>query len=91
MNLEVTRGKDAMQLLENPIYKEAVEGVEQGLIRAMKVAAMGDESTHHRLVLALQLLNQITKHIETVAQTGVMAEMQTKDTMGRRIRAVAGI
>lgn len=89
---EANRGAEALQLLANPLYKEAIAEVENGLIRSIKNSAIGDESTHHRLAIAMQLLGQITKHIEQVAQTGKMAEFQLKkDTMGQRLRKVAGL
>ena len=88
---EAKRGEEARQLLEHPIYKEAVEEVEAGLVRALKNSAIGDESTHHRIAIALQLLGQITKHVETVMQTGKMAEFQLKkESMGQRFKRAAG-
>ena len=87
---EMTRGGEAEQLLENPIYKEAVEKVREGIISAMQGSALGDESTHHRLVIALQLLTQIEKHIKDVATTGKMAKIQAANGTFGAIRAAAG-
>jgi hypothetical protein len=42
----------------------------------MEQSALGDESTHNRLVIALQLLNKIEKNIKEVAETGKMIKMQ---------------
>lgn len=88
---EVSRGEEARQLLENPIYRESIEMVQDGLIRAIKNSALGDESTHHRLAISMQLLFQITKYIETVMQTGKMAEFQLKkESSVSRLKRAAG-
>lgn len=87
---EIKRGEQAEQLLDNPMYQEAIQKVHDGLISAMTSSALGDESTHHRLVIALQLLSQIERHIETVAQTGKMAKIQANDGIFGNIRAAAG-
>ena len=74
---EVKRGEQASQILDNPIYKEALEKVREGLISSMANSPLGDEKTHNRLVIALQLLNQINKQLTDVMQTGKLAAIQT--------------
>jgi hypothetical protein len=37
---------------------------------------LGDEQTHNRLVIAMQILNQIEKQLKDVVQTGKMAKLQ---------------
>ena len=73
---EMIRGEDAERVLSNPIFIEAIEKVRQGIISSMEQSALGDESTHNRLVIALQLLNKIEKNIKEVAETGKMIKMQ---------------
>lgn len=88
---EAILGEEAQQLLDNKVYKQAIAAVEDGLIRAIKQSALGDESTHHRLAISLQLLGQITKHIETAVQTGKMAEFQLKkESVGSRLKRASG-
>lgn len=87
---EISRGHEAEKLLENPIYIEAVGAVREGILSGMVASALGDESTHHRFVIALQLLSQIEKQIEQVAITGKMAKLQTKDGVQSRLRAAVG-
>ena len=55
----------------------------------MKVSAYGDEKTHNRLVIALQLLGQIEKHIKTVAETGKMAEIQSQGGVLQKLQGIA--
>lgn len=88
--LEQTRGGEAERLLENPLFIESISTVRQGIIDSMNASAFGDESTHHNLVIALQLLNQIEKHIKDVATTGKMARIQADNGMVGRLRAAAG-
>lgn len=73
---EMIRGEDAERILSNPIFIEAIDKVRQGIISSMEQSALGDESTHNRLVIALQLLNKIEKNIKEVAETGKMIKMQ---------------
>ena len=73
---EMIRGEDAERILSNPIFIESIYKVRQGIISSMEQSALGDESTHNRLVIALQLLNKIEKNIKEVAETGKMIKMQ---------------
>ena len=73
---EMIRGEDAERILSNPIFIESIDKVRQGIISSMGQSALGDESTHNRLVIALQLLNKIEKNIKEVAETGKMIKMQ---------------
>jgi hypothetical protein len=79
---EMIRANDAKRILNEPLYQEAFSLVEEGILRAMKGSAMGDESTHNRLVIALQVLEKVRKHLEDVMLTGKMAELQLEDKKG---------
>lgn len=85
---EIRRGDDARLILESPIYKEATKKVRDGLINAMQQSPLGDEKTHNRLVIGLQLLNQIEKQINDVMLTGKMAQIQAKDGVVSKIKQV---
>jgi len=74
---EVKRGEQAAQILDNPIYKEAIDKVRESLISSMANSPLGDEKTHNKLVIALQLLNQINKQLTDVMTTGKLAAIQT--------------
>ena len=73
---EMIRGEEAERVLSNPIFIESIDKVRSGIISSMEQSALGDESTHNRLVIALQLLNKIEKNIKEVAETGKMIKMQ---------------
>lgn len=76
---EIKDGEDAKKVLDNPVYKNAIQGVREGIISSMAGSSLGDEKTHNRLVIALQILSQIEKQLHDVMQTGKMASMQTSD------------
>jgi predicted nucleotide-binding protein (sugar kinase/HSP70/actin superfamily) len=66
---EVQRAEEAARLLENPLFKSAMQDVEDRLIHTMKAVNLNDKETHSRLVTALwvadQVRNAIRRHIET--------------------------
>lgn len=72
------RGDEADRLLANPIYKEAIGRVKDGIINSMQQSPLGDEKTHNRLVIALQLLGQIEKSIKEIAETGKLTRIQVE-------------
>ena len=74
---EIKRGEQAAVVLENKEYIAAKEAVKNNIITAMATSGLGDEKTHNRLVIALQLLNQIDKQLTDVMNTGKMAKLQT--------------
>lgn len=86
---QVIDADEARRLLENPILKEAFAGVKSGIITAMQNAPMGDEKTHNRLVISLQVLNQIEKNITEKILTGKLAEIQINETLGEKVRKFA--
>jgi hypothetical protein len=74
---EIKLGEQAAQILDNPVYQEAITKVRENIVSSMTNSPLGDEKTHNRLVIALQLLNQINKQLTDVMQTGKLAAIQT--------------
>ena len=74
---EVKRGEQAAVVLENPLFKEAILKVKENIVSTMTTSPLGDEKTHNKLVIALQLLNQIEKQLTDVMHTGKLAAIQT--------------
>ena len=77
---EILQANYAKEVLENPAYKAAWTNIKEGIISAMNQSPMGDEHTHSRLVLALQIANKLQKQIEVMLQTGKMAEIQLEES-----------
>jgi hypothetical protein len=84
---EVKRGERAEEVLNNPLFIEAVAKVRDGIIVSMASSPLGDEQTHNRLVIAMQLLNQIEKQLTGVMQTGKMAKLQVTNPIEKIKRA----
>jgi hypothetical protein len=76
---EIKRGERAAEVLNNELYIEAFTKVREGIIQSMSQSPLGDAETHNRLVIAMQLLNQIEKSLKDVVTTGKMSAMQTTD------------
>ena len=74
---EIKRGEQAAVILDNPVYQEAIAKVRENIVASMTTSPLGDEKIHNRLVIALQLLNQINKQLTDVMQTGKLASIQT--------------
>ena len=87
---DVKRGEEAERLLSHPLLSDAFAKTEEGIIKAMSDAPMGDEKTHNRLVIALQLLTQIKRSIEVHVQTGKIASINIENTAYSRLKKVAG-
>jgi hypothetical protein len=85
---EIQRGDDARIILESPLYREAIQKVKDGLISAMQQSPLGDEKTHNRLVIGLQLLGQIEKQLYDVMMTGKMARIQAQETPFQKVKRV---
>lgn len=76
MNEQIRRAEEAKRLMNEPMLKQAFDGVEAGLVSAMKVSAFGDEKTHHELVLCMQLLGRVKHYFQEVIDTGRMEQMR---------------
>lgn len=87
---QIIRGHAAEDLLANPLYKEAIASVREGIIHGIESSAMGDEQSHNRFAIALQLLNSIEKQLRDHVETGKMASIQVRDGAVHRFRAAAG-
>lgn len=88
---EIKRGEDAKYILEHPLFSEAINSIRTGLINGLENSAMGDDQTHNRLAIALQLLKQIESNLKTHIESGKMAVIQTDEKMVSKIRRVVGI
>ena len=83
---EITRGERAEKILNDELYKEAYTKVKEHIIEAMQTSPLSDETTHNRLVIALQVLSQIEKSMTSIMQTGKMAKMQVNDGHLRAVK-----
>jgi hypothetical protein len=76
---EIKKGEQAEKILDSEVFKDAYNAVEQEIIEAISASALGDERTHNRLAIALQIHRQLKKKLTDVMQTGKMAKLQVND------------
>lgn len=76
---EIRQAHEARALLDNPMLKAAFENVESQLITQMRASGFKDTDTHHRLVLALQMLAAIKRNIEQTIENGQLAQLEIEN------------
>lgn len=83
---EINRGEEASRLLNHPLVKEFFEKSREDIVNTMGTSPMGDEKTHNRLVIALQVLNRLEGSFKSVINTGKMAKMQVNESMTDKVK-----
>lgn len=85
---EAERGIKARVVLENAIYQEAFQMVEQGIINAWKNAPVRDAEGQMHLKLMQKLLTELRAYIEEAAETGKMAAitLEQERSLAQRAR-----
>jgi len=78
---EIIKGSEAEKILGSKVYQEAFTKVKNHIIDAMQTSPLSDDTTHNRLVIALQTLNQIERALTDIMQTGKMANIQVNDSV----------
>lgn len=76
MNPEVRRGEEAKRLMNEPLLQEAFTKIEAAILESMKRADVGASDAHRNLIVTLQLLGKVKRHIQTVIETGQMAALE---------------
>lgn len=70
---EDARGKQAEELLENAIYREAIDKLRQSLVDKWRSCPIRDKEGQHELKLMDKLLTDVEGYIANIAKTGKMA------------------
>ncbi len=73
---ELDRALLAKQLVENPIYIEAMNALRDGIIAQWENCPIRDTEGQHELKLMLKLLNDLQLNISRVIDTGKLAEIE---------------
>lgn len=71
---EVERARGAQQILDNEIFKEACERIEQGLASQRQRVPIRESEMHTKLIMVEQLWVQLRDYIQQVADTGKFAQ-----------------
>jgi hypothetical protein len=73
---EDARGRQATELLDNAMFREAVDTLRQSLIDKWLSSPIRDIEGQHELRLMTKLLGDIESYISNIAKTGKMAAIQ---------------
>ncbi len=73
---ENERGVQAKELLENAMYREAIDTLRQGIIDKWRIAPIRDLDGQHELKLMDKLLSDLEAYLENIVKTGKMAAIQ---------------
>ena len=88
---ELDRGELARRILDSQLYQEAVAEVEKSIINKWKSCPVRDIDGQHELKLMHKVLFEVTRYIETVLETGKMAEIQTQQEKKMELLRQKGI
>ncbi len=85
---ELVRANRAREVLENPIFVEAVEKVDAEIERAWRCSPATDTTGREQLWLMQRLLEKVVGHLNQTMKTGQMAQEQLrwKETNEKRAR-----
>lgn len=75
-----SRSQQAQRLLEDPLFKDTLEAVNEALIRAVKSSKT--EADAFRSAIALQVFDLIAGQIKSHAETGKIMEFNQKKRFG---------
>lgn len=73
---ESVRGHEANQILEHPLFREAIDTMRQAIIDKWRAAPIRDREGMHELKLMDKLLSDLEGYFKHIAETGKMAEIQ---------------
>jgi hypothetical protein len=76
---------DAQRLLDDPMLKGAFEAVEARILEEMRRVDVGAREAQRDLIVTLQLLGSLKRHLKTHMETGRLAQI-SKETMKDKAR-----
>lgn len=95
MSLEerVHKGTRAKEILENEVFAEAFNQIEQEVIEQWKLSPARDEAGREKLWIYHQLLQRVRKQLESTMETGKLAELdlQHQRSILSRVRSGIGL
>ena len=73
---EIARADQAKQILEHPLYVEALSTVREALIEHLLNTRVAEEVERDRLYITIKALDLVHQHIKSVLETGTLAEKE---------------
>ena len=76
---ELARADQAKQILEHPLYVEALATVREALIQHLLDTRVAEEVERDRLYITIKALDLVEQHIRSVFETGKLAEKEQEE------------
>jgi hypothetical protein len=73
---EIARADQAKQILEHPLYVEALSTVKEALIQHLLNTRVAEEVERDRLYVTIKALDLVNQHLQSVLETGTLAERE---------------
>lgn len=88
---KIRRANEAQALLNNPLLKEAFDGVRDGLQRQREAVKLRDTEMHTLLILAEQNLSNLERYLRGLIEAGKMADFNLRQQKAWHERAVGAV
>lgn len=82
---EIARGERAQQVLREPLLQEAFETIEKELTEQWQTSPVRDVEGREKLYLTLLCLRKVQRHLESVVETGKVAQATLAQRLGQKL------
>ena len=76
---ELQRADEAKRLLDNPLFQEAFKTIREELIKHLLNTRVAEEMERDRLYITIKALDLVEQHIQSVLETGKLAEKEQEE------------
>ncbi|PVX77174.1 hypothetical protein [Paraburkholderia unamae] len=83
---EIVLGGRAAEVLDSTVFLNAKKAVTEGIQRQMRAVPLSDQTMHTRLIVALQVWDQLEKYLENIKQTGEIRQFEITQEEERKRR-----
>jgi len=85
---ELNRGRQASDLLNNPIYQEAFVVIKANLMTEFQKTKFRESKKRDEVWRKMQTVDWMEKHIKSVVNSGRIAELNIADKSRNKIRGI---
>jgi len=79
LHQEVSQSNKARQLLDNPLFKEALNELKKLYAESLFNTGAKETETREKLWLAYNVVGKVEQHIKEILDTGKLAKKQLED------------
>ena len=76
---ELQRADEAKRLLDTPLFKESFITIREELIKHLLNTRVAEEVERDRLYITIKALDLVEQHIQSVLETGKLAEKEQEE------------